>query len=220
MPFIDTECINNLINGLTWKNFNSIEIRRNNNMRARGVYTTDTISPNTKLASIPISLLFTLNDARKLLKTMLPKHTEFISKLGSVDTLSLALTIEYQNEDSFWNQYLKCLPTMNEIKNELHYPLYWTQQDITTYLQTSKVSEFIQRRLKSVHESYTEITEIMQNVSYMKHVLNDFTLDHWIWALSIVWSRSFSVIIDHEKVKVSSSLHSMYSIKYVKYVKT
>ena len=205
----DSECINNLIK---WIKSNggsissSIEIRNgdNSNSHSRGVFTTDSISPNTKLASIPISILFTIHDARKLLKTMLPKHTEFTNSLGTVDTLSLALIIEYQNEDSFWSPYLKCLPTLNDIKT-LNHPLFWSKDDINTHLQQSKVSEFINRRLNSIHDSYKEITEIMENVSYMKDVLKQFTFDHWIWALSIVWSRSFAVIIDHQKVKVCSS---------------
>ena len=162
----------------------------------RGVYATNTVQSNDKLAAIPISLLFTLTNAHKLLRSILPtnKKDSFI-QLGPIDTLSLALIIEYQNEHSFWNLYLKCLPTVNEIKYDLQHPLYWKSDENTQYLQSSKVAMFMNRRMKSIQDSYSEISQILQSISYMKDVLH-FTLDDWIWALSIVWSRSFSVIFN------------------------
>ena len=202
----NTDCINNLIEWIKSNGgdiSNSIEIRTNN-IKTRGVYTTNTISPNAMLATIPISLLFTLENARKTLKNVLPTNKqEFLTNLGPIDTLSLALIMEHQNEDSFWSPYLKCLPSMNDIKNELQHPLYWSQQEINEYLQTSKVATFITRRSNSIKQSFNEINTVFQSISYLQDMLT-FTLDHWIWALSIVWSRSFSVIIEKQKIKVST----------------
>eukprot|EP01084_Bolivina_argentea_P290373 498759_1 len=201
---INNDCVDELTQWLKQNGgdvSNSIEIR-SNDIRIRGVYTLETLHSNDILASIPISLLFTLPDARKLLTTILPQNNKnAFSNLGSIDTLSLALFMEHQNEDSFWNSYLKCLPTVNQLKNELNMPLYWTENEINKYLQTSKVGIFIHRRTKSIHESYQEINTVLRNISYLKDVYDKFTMDNWIWALSIVWSRSFSVMIEHQKVK-------------------
>eukprot|EP00484_Ammonia_sp_Unknown_P021061 CAMPEP_0197036256 /NCGR_PEP_ID=MMETSP1384-20130603/13823_1 /TAXON_ID=29189 /ORGANISM="Ammonia sp." /LENGTH=456 /DNA_ID=CAMNT_0042466417 /DNA_START=78 /DNA_END=1448 /DNA_ORIENTATION=+ len=142
-----------------------------------------------------------MENANKLLKTILPTNKkDSLSELGPVDTLSLALIIEYHNEDSFWKPYLQCLPNIDQIKNELEYPLYWTHEEIREHLQTSKTGLFLARRLESIHESFNEINAVLQSISYMKDILS-FTFDDWIWALSIVWSRSFSVMIDHRKMK-------------------
>merc|ERR1712096_241184 len=167
-------------------------------IRTRGVYVSpeSTLQSNDRLALIPISLLFTLDNANNLLKGIIPQsQQETLDSLGPMDTLSLALIIEIQNEDSFWNAYLKCLPTMEQMKDEIQMPLYWTQQDIETYLDTSKIALFIRRRLHSVQKSFDEIHNLLQSVSYLANIAIEFTLDRWIWALSIVWSRSFSVMI-------------------------
>lgn len=217
----DPECIDNLVKWITTnggKISPQIEIK-SDDIRYRGVYTSNTLQSNDELASIPISLLFTLENAQKLLNNIIPQNKqETLKNLGPVDTLSFALIIEYQNEDSFWKPYLECLPTMEQIKNDLQMPLYWTPPQIKTYLQTSKISSFIMRRLSSIQSSFKEIESILQSISYMKDIVGihyihsfvythpcvyfvDFTLDLWIWALSIVWSRSFSVMIEHKKMK-------------------
>ena len=218
----DPQCISTLIEWITSNGGEvspSIEIK-SNDIRNRGVYvsTTDSLKSSHKLASIPISLLFTLENAQKLLGSIIPQNKQDAFRLGPMDTLSFALIIEYQNEDSFWKPYLQCLPSMEQMKNELQMPLYWGPQ-IETYLQTSKIASFITRRLNSIQASFREIKTILQSISYMKDIVGisyvpnpshllflliDFTLDDWIWALSIVWSRSFSVMIEHQKMKVHS----------------
>ena len=132
---------------------------------------------------------------------MLPQHQKDVfSNLGQIDTLSLALILEHQNEDSFWRPYLQCLPSM-----DIEMPLFWTSRDIDRHLQSSKVGHFMEIRSKSLRESFAEIKGILQGIPYMEQVV-DFTLDHWLWATSIVWSRSFGVMINHQKMKVGPSL--------------
>ena len=65
----DDECISNLIKWIS----GSIEIQWEN-ILGRGVYTTNTVQSNDKLAAIPIYLLFTSTNAHKLLRSILPTH--------------------------------------------------------------------------------------------------------------------------------------------------
>ena len=72
----DDEYISNLIK---WIESNGCEISgsiqiRSENILSRGVYTTNTVQSNDKLAAIPISLLFTLTNADKLLRSILPTN--------------------------------------------------------------------------------------------------------------------------------------------------
>ena len=52
-----------------------------------------------------------------------------LSNLDQIDTLSLALILEHQNEDSFWRPYLQCLPSMDQMKHDIEMPLFWTSHE-------------------------------------------------------------------------------------------
>jgi len=128
-----------------------------------------------------------------------PQKAAF-SDLGPVDTLSLGLLLEHQNAHSFWRPYLECLPSIDQMQHDLAMPLFWSNDDIDGHLQSSKVGHFLKIRIQSLRESFAEIEAKLQSISYMDQVL-EFTLHHWLWATSIVWSRSFAVMIHHQKVK-------------------
>ena len=92
----DDQCIYNLIKWIESDGgeiSGSIQIR-SENILSRGVYTTNTVQSNDKLAAIPISLLFTLTNAHKLLRSILPtnKKDSFI-QLGPIDTLNIKMNI-------------------------------------------------------------------------------------------------------------------------------
>eukprot|EP01083_Nonionella_stella_P164776 546450_1 len=204
----NTDCVDGLSQWVTSNGgsiSNSIEIRSSSNLKTptHSVYTTSsTLLSNDVVLSIPISLLFTMLDAEKLLKSILPQNKQdAFSNLGDIDTLSLALLIEHQNTDSFWSPYLQCLPSIHHLKHDLSMPLWWSPEEIRKYFQTSAVSIYITQRLKSVHDSFKEINSTLHSISYLRDMI-EFTLDHWIWALSIVWSRQFTVHLNDEHPKV------------------
>ena len=175
---------------------------KSDDIRFRGIHTVSPVHINDVIVSIPISLLFTLNDAKRIITSILPHdEKDVFSNLGPIDTLSLALILEHQNTESFWSPYLECLPSMEQLKRDIEMPLFWTSPDIDHHLQSSKVGQFMQIRLRSLKETFAEFKSIFHRIPYLEQVI-DFTLDHWLWAVSIIWSRSFSVMIQHQKMKV------------------
>ena len=203
----ETDCIANFVkwvNQYNGKISDKVAIERDL-LTGIGIYAKSTIYEIEEIASIPVSLLISSGYAMDLLqqrifnRKMSRKEIKVKVCQKSKDiVLALGFLIEYKNElNSKWKPYFQCLPSPNNdyIDNLI---ISWSEIKLKKEFQASKLVEFVQQRKDFIQSSYDNFVD---NFKEIYDYLDELTLNEWKWALSIVWSRSFSVTINGQKTK-------------------
>lgn len=166
-----------------------LEVREVENM-GRGLAALKDIDENTSLFTIPRNLLLNTSTAR--LRTLLPPNT-WDSLLSSRTWAALILSIVYEQaniETSPWRPYLSLMPT------EIDSLLYWSDADLQ-YLKGSTIVNKIGK--SDIVETYANVIKpILQEHPTLFNPSEGFSLERYLFAGSLVLSRSFTVLGDEE----------------------
>eukprot|EP01084_Bolivina_argentea_P314108 544054_1 len=153
-----------------------------------GIYATSMINKNQHILSVPVSLMISTEYTMYLLQQRI-FNQKMSRKQIQVDIcqkskdilLSLGLLIEYNNKLSKWSPYFNCLPpkTDDYVNNLV---ISYSKQKLMKQFQASKIIQLIKERKQFIENSYLHIINNYKNIySY----INNFTLNEWIWALTI-----------------------------------
>ncbi|KYR01865.1 hypothetical protein DLAC_01885 [Tieghemostelium lacteum] len=142
------------------------------------------IQKNEKLIHVPSQVMMSQQGISK----HIPKEIkEIVNQLGISKTNEQAIYLMYSklNNLSFWNAYTNILP------QSFSTTLFFIEKELDE-LQASPLKQYTIQRKNSIDYHYDNI------FSKLSKVLDEFkkpeyTKDLFYWALSCVWSRSFSL---------------------------
>ncbi|KAF0694091.1 Aste57867_15011 [Aphanomyces stellatus] len=161
----------------------------------RGVYVSEDILPQTTVLSIPAESLLNVHTmAQSPLKDLLSLP------LCEDDMLAWFLMYEtFLNPSSKWKRHLDVLP------KTFHNILYFTQDEIDM-LEGSNVYYVAMQLQKQVASDFAALQQTLLpdtlrllSADFSAETLLDaFSMNHYKWALSVIWSRFVSVALDED----------------------
>jgi len=153
----------------------------------RCVITKEAIKEGEIIMSLPNHLIFSPDDVDNfpLLSQIL--NDSMTPYLSVTNLFALMLLSEVNNPDSLWADYWTALP------NEIDSTLFWSPAE-RAELQVSTLIDFSNNRARMINISYESIfTKFLFEKHSNLFPPDVYTLNDWNWALSIVWSRGFSL---------------------------
>ncbi|GJQ08487.1 hypothetical protein GpartN1_g278.t1 [Galdieria partita] len=151
----------------------------------------------TFLAKTPLKLgeeVLAIPEKFWLTKQLSEKLLGFhVSDLSDEEAIAALLLVETaRKEPSFWKPWIKTLPS----SDELHHFLLWSNNE-TQYLESSSTFEDIASLRETASLVFEELnTELFPKFLYPHYEVKYFTLEYFIWALSIVQSFGLYDIVD------------------------
>ncbi len=161
-----------------------------------GVLSRGEFSRKDRIGLIPRHLLITTSLARKKSFTSMAVH-EYMSNTKNIDSwraeLAVFLMEERSNPRSFWKPYIRSLP-----RTLHHLPMFWGNKT-RSWLQGSPF-------LKSVDDNRKEIFKEWENILRAVPALSgDYNFEEYLWAASIVQSRSFAIATERDHKRCGGS---------------
>jgi len=180
---------------------NSLELRPLSYLEGeRGIFATADIPEDTMILEIPSEVM--------LSEATLAGHAchDFIVEHSPLSTTNrAALHLLYEKDhlsESTWSEYIRQLPphipttmfyTLEELEQLQNSTLvrYTMARKESALVQYNVVQNWIERQRAVSPCKWTELNE---------HGLPVFSVADWLWALSVFWSRAFSVKIDGDSM--------------------
>lgn len=118
----------------------------------------------------------------------------YVSDLSEEDAIAALLLVETaRREPSFWKPWIETLPSWDE----LHHFLVWSNEEIK-YLECSSGYEDIVSLRETASLVFEELnTELFPKFLFPHYDTKYFTLEYFMWALSIVQSFGFYDLVDN-----------------------
>ncbi|ELR18348.1 SET domain containing protein [Acanthamoeba castellanii str. Neff] len=153
----------------------------------RSVVAAHDIATGETLLSVPFSLVVDSADAP--LATAAPEIRRILDEefpLSATNENALLLLVHKNDPNSPWQRYIDVLPSTFSTT------LFFSDDELS-YLEGSSLHHFARQRRRAIESQYDTIFTPLF-VDYPEHFAPEqFSLDAWKWALSVIWSRSFVV---------------------------
>uniref|UniRef100_A0A8C9WSB3 protein-histidine N-methyltransferase n=1 Tax=Scleropages formosus TaxID=113540 RepID=A0A8C9WSB3_SCLFO len=132
---------------------------------------------------VPRKMLMTVESAKSSVLGPLYLQDRILQAMGNV-TLAFHLLCERANPNSFWQPYIKTLPS------EYDTPLYFEEEEVR-HLQATQAIQDVFSQYKNTARQYAYFYKVIQtHPSASKLSLKDaFTFDDYRWAVSSVMTR-------------------------------
>jgi len=157
----------------------------------RGVLANKTIQKGDIVLVVPATAMITPIVALESIKTMFPgsEKEEFLLSLSQTNLMCLFLLLEKTNSNSKWSTYIETLP------NNFSTTIFWSKSELEE-LQSSTLKDFSLRKYTTIERQFHYLSPFFAEYFHHLNQSNVFTLDKFKWALSVLWSRTFSIRID------------------------
>eukprot|EP01116_Phalansterium_solitarium_P019587 TRINITY_DN552_c0_g1_i4.p1 TRINITY_DN552_c0_g1~~TRINITY_DN552_c0_g1_i4.p1 ORF type:complete len:267 (+),score=94.82 TRINITY_DN552_c0_g1_i4:338-1138(+) len=129
-------------------------------------------------------------EASKQLEQYLP--AEALSRLSDTNLMALALMAIDADASHPWRAYMAVLP--RQFSTTLHWP-----EHALAALQSSATASFTAKKKDAIRRQYEQAVRPLCQL-HERFCSADFAYDRFKWALSVLWSRSFSVQIGGESM--------------------
>jgi len=170
--------------------------------KGRGLIANENISINTTIFSIPLSLIITIDKIQKkssISSWLIDKHP--------TDVFALWLAHNRHNTKSKYFPYLSSLPPFVPL------PLFYSKY-LVNETQGTVLEELLTTRRTIAYKAYQ---------GFEKEIKSEISQADFLWAISIVWSRSFSIakkMIDKENNNKISWISKSALIPLVDFINT
>eukprot|EP01117_Protostelium_nocturnum_P011718 TRINITY_DN4267_c0_g1_i3.p1 TRINITY_DN4267_c0_g1~~TRINITY_DN4267_c0_g1_i3.p1 ORF type:complete len:318 (+),score=86.93 TRINITY_DN4267_c0_g1_i3:442-1395(+) len=114
--------------------------------------------------------------------------------------MALFLIQQTELESSKWKPYIDALPTQFDTT------IYWNEEELQE-LDGSLIKEFTEDKKESVKNNYADLLKVVQKIKEATKI----TLDEYKWAVSVIWSRTFSVTIEGHSVGALIPIADMFN---------
>ena len=171
----------------------------------RGVITTKPISKGSTLISVPLSSTLSMLDLKA--SPVLAAVEELAGKhgvpLSEDNTLALLLIHEakVKGEGSKYARHIAALPSAADIRN----PFSFSDEELAAFDGTN-LGPYARAMKAQVASDFAQISSALAKLpddSSVKAGLTDtvFTLETYTWALSNIWSRFVSLVVNRRLIK-------------------
>lgn len=191
--------------GIEW---NQISIRSTviDGLAQRGVFAAAPISEGDALLSIPFTAMMSRRTAEDSELGPWLVSSARARDITATNEMALHLLYELVQPSSHWRPYLNVLP------ESIPTTLFYTEEEMAE-LQSSSLVAFTRQRRENAKIHFENIVMPLTDGGMQQNCLSDdefsddedeeaplrdATLQQWMWALSILWSRAFSVKIGGE----------------------
>jgi len=168
------------MNGATVRSLHSTVL---NTSEGCGVVATSDFAQDETIALIPRELLMTTAAAKNISASALYVHKYFTQ--NKIDdwraVLSIFLLEQRADPQSFWQPYARSLP-----RSLHHLPVFWGRET-REWLQGSSFAAYVEENRKELLREWNRIKKAVPSIA------ESHTYGEYIWAASIVQSRSFAI---------------------------
>lgn len=167
---------------------------RSTSSKGRAVFAEEAVSEGTLLVRVPKNLL--IHDLYSKDSAFGPVATSLYDVLSATEESALHLLfLKHAGVET------RFLPYINSLPKTFSTPLFWTDEELDL-LEASHVRRMVYDRKAVAEKRYGEIFQkrlFKTHPGMFRH--SDITLSEFEWALSVLWSRAFALVVDKFEVR-------------------
>lgn len=171
-----------------------LDIRYLGRLEGHGVFAKQQLAKGTVTLEIPFSLAMTTESAQRSdLGPVMQKYPQ----IPADEVLALHLMHERsKGDESFFAPFIASLPKQFDL------PVFWSEHELNelkgtnVLLLTQMMKKQLQHDFENIHEAVAE------DFPDLFAALPKLTMDDYVWAMSVIWSRAFGVTKGGKYVRV------------------
>eukprot|EP00002_Diphylleia_rotans_P041235 TRINITY_DN9988_c0_g1_i1.p1 TRINITY_DN9988_c0_g1~~TRINITY_DN9988_c0_g1_i1.p1 ORF type:complete len:466 (-),score=97.37 TRINITY_DN9988_c0_g1_i1:213-1610(-) len=156
-----------------------------------GLFAQAGLAEKTIVLKVPTHLLMSSGSVTKTSKIG-PLLGEYLRDLGPTNMAAVLLMHEKLNKQSFWTHFIDSMP--QDFTTPIFFP-----DEILEILKSTHVMEWTMKRKETIRKHYDYLMDMVFSQYPDVFDTEHYTIDLFKWALSVIWSRSFTIYFHDER---------------------